>query len=220
MRDPRRPKDISLILGTLNSLVKANAGTVTNFEVLDLLNSKGASKDTTRVMGLKDKVSSSEYKVSLLLPLSNLLWPPYTRVSEVDVYDYLMETAASTQTRESVTKFSDKCKDFKLVKAEILNIINLRPSSDVELTPIIEKPDEREIDTEGILELVQQLLPPLPTLESEQEETENAEQEETAFSRVPKDNTIPTLPKAKKKRTRESPTVMDMKTEKQHLFFF
>ncbi|CDY38597.1 hypothetical protein HID58_072772 [Brassica napus] len=158
MRDPRRPKDISLILGTLNSLVKANAGTVTNFEVLDLLNSKGASKDTTRVMGLKDKVSSSEYKV----------------------YDYLMETAASTQTRESVTKFSDKCKDFKLVKAEILNIINLRPSSDVELTPIIEKPDEREIDTEGILELVQQLLPPLPTLESEQEETENAEQEETA----------------------------------------
>ena len=47
-----------------------------------------------------------------------------------------METAASTQTRESVTKFSDKCKDFRLAKAEILNIINLRPSSDVELTPV------------------------------------------------------------------------------------
>ncbi|KAJ0264505.1 hypothetical protein HA466_0028490 [Hirschfeldia incana] len=100
------------------------------------------------------------------------------------VYDYLMETAAaSTQTRDSVTKVSEKCKDFKLAKAEILNIINLRPSSDVELTPIIEKPDEREIDIEGILALVQELLPPLPTLEApkenEQDETENGEQEDT-----------------------------------------
>ncbi|KAL0691967.1 hypothetical protein Bca4012_059147 [Brassica carinata] len=94
-----------------NIIVKANAGALTNFEVLDLLNSRGASKDTTRV---NDKVSRSEYKV----------------------YDYLMETAASTQTRESVTKFSEKCRDFKLAKAEILNVINLRPSSDVELTPV------------------------------------------------------------------------------------
>ncbi|KAJ4887717.1 core protein [Raphanus sativus] len=141
-----------------NIIVKANAGALTNFEVLDLLNSRGASKDTTRA---NDKVSGSEYKV----------------------YDYLMETAASTQTRETVTKFFDKCKDFKLAKAEILNVINLRPTSDVELTPIIEKPDEREIDIDGILALVQELLPPLPSLEApkenEQEETEDGEQEET-----------------------------------------
>ncbi|KAJ0238226.1 hypothetical protein HA466_0243250 [Hirschfeldia incana] len=95
-----------------------------------------------------------------------------------------METAASTQTRDTVTKFSDKCKDFKLAKAEILNVINLRPSSDVELTPILEKPDEREIDIDGILALVQELLPPLPTTleapeENEQDETENGEQEDT-----------------------------------------
>ncbi|KAJ0264504.1 hypothetical protein HA466_0028490 [Hirschfeldia incana] len=142
-----------------NIIVKANAGALTNFEVLDFLNARGASKDTTRV---NNKVSRSEYMV----------------------YDYLMETAAaSTQTRDSVTKVSEKCKDFKLAKAEILNIINLRPSSDVELTPIIEKPDEREIDIEGILALVQELLPPLPTLEApkenEQDETENGEQEDT-----------------------------------------
>ncbi|CDY30741.1 hypothetical protein BRARA_B03836 [Brassica rapa] len=140
-----------------NIIVKANAGALTNFEVLDLLNSRGASKDTTRVIA-SETVSRSEYKV----------------------YDYLMETAASTQTRDSVTKFSDKCKGFKLAKAEILNIINLRPSSDVELTPILEKPDEREIDIEGILALVQELLPPLPTVEAhkenEQEETEDGEQ--------------------------------------------
>ncbi|KAF8089532.1 hypothetical protein N665_0503s0031 [Sinapis alba] len=146
-----------------NIIVKANAGALTNFEVLDLLNSRGASKAATRVISpVPRSVSTSEYKV----------------------YDYLMETAASTQTREIVTKFSGKCKDFKLAKAEILNIINLRPSSDVELMPIIEKPDEREINIDGILELVQELLPSLPTLEAhkeneQEEETENAEQEET-----------------------------------------
>ncbi|CAH2043759.1 unnamed protein product [Thlaspi arvense] len=136
-------------------IVKANAGALTNFEVLDFLNSRGASKDTTRVIA---PIARSEYKV----------------------YDYLVETAACTQTRESVTKFTEKCKGFKVAKAEILNIINLRPSSIVELMPIIEKPDDREIDSDGILELVQDLLPPLPTLEThkdkDEEETENGEQ--------------------------------------------
>ncbi|XP_010444160.1 PREDICTED: uncharacterized protein LOC104726898 [Camelina sativa] len=141
-------------------IVKANAGALTNFEVLDFLNSRGASKDTTRVIA---PIARSEYKV----------------------YDYLLETAASTQTRESVNKFADKCKDFNVAKAEILNIINLRPSSIVELDPIIEKAPEgqevREIDTDGILELVKDLLPPLPTTETEtpkdndEEETENSE---------------------------------------------
>ncbi|VVB17818.1 unnamed protein product [Arabis nemorensis] len=136
-------------------VVKGNAGALTNFEVLDFLNSRGASKDTTRVIA---PIARSEYKV----------------------YDYLVKTAACTQTRESVNKFAEKCKGFKVAKAEILNIINLRPSSIVELMPIIEKPDDREIDSDGILELVQELLPPLPTSEipkeDDQEETENGEQ--------------------------------------------
>ncbi|CAL9244656.1 unnamed protein product [Arabidopsis halleri] len=131
-------------------IVKANAGALTNFEVLDFLNSRGASKDTTRVIA---PIARSEYKV----------------------YDYLVETAASTQTRESVTKFADKCKDFKVAKAEILNIINLRPSSIVELLPIIETPDHQ-----ALLELVKDLLPPLPTTETHEdnaeEETDNGEQ--------------------------------------------
>ncbi|CAH2035153.1 unnamed protein product [Thlaspi arvense] len=48
----------------------------------------------------------------------------------------LVETAAYTQTQESVNKLSEKCKDFKVAKAESLNIINLRPSSTVELMPV------------------------------------------------------------------------------------
>ena len=49
--------------------MKANAGALTNFEVLDLLNSRGASKDTTRVIA-SETVSRSEYKVSLSLSLA------------------------------------------------------------------------------------------------------------------------------------------------------
>ena len=39
---------------------QANAGVLTNFEVLDFLRAKGASKDPTRVLA---KVAQSEYKV-------------------------------------------------------------------------------------------------------------------------------------------------------------
>ncbi|KAH1154762.1 hypothetical protein GYH30_050169 [Glycine max] len=60
--------------------LEGNAGALTNFEVLDFLRAKGASKDPTRVIA---KVAQSEYKV----------------------YDYLVDTAASVQTRESINEF-------------------------------------------------------------------------------------------------------------------
>lgn len=47
-----------------------------------------------------------------------------------------METPACTQTLEIITNFSDQCEDFKLAKAEILNIINIRPSSTVNLASV------------------------------------------------------------------------------------
>ncbi|XP_010558357.1 PREDICTED: DNA-directed RNA polymerase III subunit RPC9 [Tarenaya hassleriana] len=137
-------------------IIKANAGSLTNFEVLDFLKSRGASKDPTRVIA---PISRSEYKV----------------------YDYLVETPAFTQTRESVNTFAEKCKGFKLAKAEILNIINLRPSSIVDLQTIVEKLDDREIDTDGLLELVKEVLPPVPGDEGAvREETENGDGDGTA----------------------------------------
>ncbi|MBA0797605.1 hypothetical protein Gohar_008283, partial [Gossypium harknessii] len=92
-------------------LKEANAGALTNFEVLDFLRSRGASKDPTRV----------------IVPIAP---------SEFKVYDYLVESAACNQTKEHVKEFLERCKSYKLAKAEVLNIINLRPSALVEIDPV------------------------------------------------------------------------------------
>ncbi|XP_065624086.1 uncharacterized protein LOC112012384 isoform X2 [Quercus suber] len=89
-------------------ILEANAGALTNYEVVDFLRSKGAANDSTRVLA---QVSPSEYKV----------------------YDYLVQTAACNQTREHINDFVDKCKIYGLAKAEVLNIINIRPTSIIDI---------------------------------------------------------------------------------------
>ncbi|BAT86051.1 hypothetical protein LR48_Vigan03g259600 [Vigna angularis] len=126
-------------------ILEANAGALTNFEVLDFLRTKGASKDPTRVIA---KVAQSEYKV----------------------YDYLVDTAASDQTRESINEFLTSIKQHDLAKAEVLNILNTRPASEVELFPIIESCEGRLPDEEvtEIVELVTRTLPPPPSMKQEE----------------------------------------------------
>ncbi|KAL3505981.1 hypothetical protein ACH5RR_031363 [Cinchona calisaya] len=126
-------------------ILKEYAGALTNFEVLDFLRSRGAGKDPTRLIAA---IAPSEYKV----------------------YDYLEQTAASRQTRDTVNEFMEKCKIYDLAKAEILNIINIRPSSAAEIDPIIEECDARYGEKiELLVETVSDLLPPPPTqLESEE----------------------------------------------------
>lgn len=126
--------------------LEANAGALTNFEVLDFLRSKGAANDSTRVLA---KVAPSEYKVwlyssqwpSKLLHFFSLLelvvWnfcgDDCSSWSYIQVYDYLVQSAACKQTRENINEFLERCKKYDLAKAELLNIINIRPSSAVEI---------------------------------------------------------------------------------------
>uniref|UniRef100_A0A2P2IL54 DNA-directed RNA polymerase III subunit RPC9 n=2 Tax=Rhizophora mucronata TaxID=61149 RepID=A0A2P2IL54_RHIMU len=120
-------------------IIKQNAGALTNLEVLDFLRAKGASNDVSRVIA---PVAPSEYKV----------------------YDYLVDSPACNQKREHISEFFEKCKRFNLAKAEMLNIINLRPSQLVELDPLIEQSDVRLGDqADELLELINQVLPPPPT---------------------------------------------------------
>ena len=49
------------------------------------------------------------------------------------MYDYLVQTAACNQTSEHINEFVDKCKIYGLAKAEVLNIINIRPTSIIDI---------------------------------------------------------------------------------------
>ncbi|KAK7379247.1 hypothetical protein VNO80_04702 [Phaseolus coccineus] len=150
-------------------ILEANAGALTNFEVLDFLRAKGASKDPTRVIA---KVEQSEYKV----------------------YDYLVDTGASDQTRESINEFLTCIKRHDLAKAEVLNILNTRPASEVEIFPIIESCEGRFPDEEvtEIVELVTKTLPPPPDMKQEEitksdEETATLKNEKEEISEDPMD---------------------------------
>ncbi|KAI4346038.1 hypothetical protein L6164_013120 [Bauhinia variegata] len=147
----------------LMKILEANAGALTNFEVLDFLRAKGASKDPTRVIA---KVAPSEYKV----------------------YDYLVNTAACDQTRKNLNGFLENCKRHELAKAEVLNIINNRPVAAVEIFPIIEQCDDRfrDEEIEEIIELVKKGLPPPPGKEKPEEV--NQGNEETAKSEHEENN--------------------------------
>ncbi|XP_039029774.1 DNA-directed RNA polymerase III subunit RPC9-like [Hibiscus syriacus] len=133
---------------------EANAGALTNFEVLDFLRSRGASKDPTRVIA---PIAPSEFKV----------------------YDYLLESPACNQTKEQINKFLTRCKSYKLAKAEVLNIINLRPSALVEIDPIIEESEKRFGEQlEELVNLVVEVLPE-PPKQNVPEEENNELKEDT-----------------------------------------
>ncbi|XP_021905146.1 uncharacterized protein LOC110820081 isoform X1 [Carica papaya] len=134
-------------------ILESYAGALTNFEVLNFLNSRGASRDPTRVIA---SIAQSEYKV----------------------YDYLFDTAACSQTRECINEFLEKCKKYNLAKAEMLNIINLRPCSVVEIDPIIENCENRLGEkVEELVEMVKEMLPPVPTALNNEKAIEKAKEE-------------------------------------------
>ncbi|KAL2530517.1 RNA polymerase II [Forsythia ovata] len=134
-------------------ILQSNAGVLTNCEVLELLKSRGAGKDPTRVIAA---VAPSEFKV----------------------YDYLEQTVASKQTIEIIHKFVEDCKKYDLANGEMLNVVNIRPSSAVEIDPIIQDCDSRMGDRiDEFLENVVQVLPPYPSqLESNEDTAEDKEE--------------------------------------------
>ncbi|KAF5935696.1 hypothetical protein HYC85_026825, partial [Camellia sinensis] len=137
---------VLIFVSSVMKILRANAGALTNFEVLDFLRSRGAAKDSTRIIV---SVAQSEFK-----SIGNLHV----------VFDYLEQSAACNQTRERITEFVEKCKKYNLAKAEILNIVNIRPSSVVEIDPIIEECESRLGDSvEELVELVAEVLPAPPT---------------------------------------------------------
>jgi hypothetical protein len=132
--------------------MNVSVGPLTNFEVLDFLRSRGAAKDPTRVIV---SVAPSEFKV----------------------FDYLERSVACNQTRESVEEFKNKCKEYKLVSAEIVNIVNIRPSSVVDIDPLIDDCEGRlgeRIDE--LVELVAKHFPTPAPMQSDEAANEDGEE--------------------------------------------
>ncbi|URE37833.1 DNA-directed RNA polymerase III subunit [Musa troglodytarum] len=131
--------------------LQANAGVLTNLEVLEFLRARGATSDP---MGCLGAVAPSECKV----------------------FDHLVNTGACNQTRGAIDEFLKRCEKFKLAKAEKLNIINLRPSNQALIDPIIEycekrltKDEARGIDeVQELVDLVLEVLPPPPAKPDEE----------------------------------------------------
>uniref|UniRef100_A0A1D1Y934 DNA-directed RNA polymerase III subunit RPC9 n=1 Tax=Anthurium amnicola TaxID=1678845 RepID=A0A1D1Y934_9ARAE len=119
-------------------IVQADAGVLTNFEVLDLLRSRGATIDP---MGCLGAVEPSECKV----------------------FDYLIHTAACNQNREVIDEFMKRSETFKVAKALKLNFINMRPSNQPEAEPIIALCEKEGLDNpEEFMNMVIEVLPPAP----------------------------------------------------------
>ena len=93
---------------------------------------------------------------------------------------YLNDTPSAIQTEESIQSVTKSLAPYKLTKAEKLQLINLRPTTDVELSLIIEENEERLSDQqiEEVLEIVSRLPAPIQEEEEQEEEEEASEMEE------------------------------------------
>jgi len=76
---------------------------------------------------------------------------------------YLEQTPCIEQNQDIITKFYHEVKKFDLKKSEILQILNLRPTTPVELQLIIEDSETRltEVQSNELIDLIRTQLPPL-----------------------------------------------------------
>ncbi|CAN6462903.1 unnamed protein product [Victoria cruziana] len=88
------------------------SGILTNFEVLEHLRSRGATRDPFGSLSMSSR-------------------------SECKVFDYLAQTSAATQSREKISEFLRQSEKYKLTSAEKVQVINLSPSRPVELDGVI-----------------------------------------------------------------------------------
>jgi hypothetical protein len=124
-----------------------------------------------------------------LKPLEGTCW------MRSSVLRYLSSTPCATQSKESVSEFLKEAKrmlkeragenatkeeDTRLTVCELIQLVNLRPASLVEIHRAIEECEERlsEEDTLALLELIDKTLPPAPPRTGAQVQ-EEPQQDET-----------------------------------------
>lgn len=127
---------------------------------MEIVNSKGPVLSNWEVFGLLQDLCSQESKgrrsfAKTQTHLANIAY---------DTLHYLQKTPCRNQSPEIIHTFLEAIKDFKLTKAEKLQLINLRPTTPVEMQLIIEDSEERltEEQVDQLIELVEHHLPDDP----------------------------------------------------------
>ena len=137
---------------------------MTNFEVMRFLKEQ---KDSIKPPKGKKEKGSKAQKVNkslLTVTLETLSW--------------LENSPAGVQEEHHIKEFaqqlSDLCQEgsMQLSKEEVVQLINHRPGSAVEIQLLLENSEERftEDQVEKLLQIVDECLPPLPQEEDDNEE--------------------------------------------------
>ncbi|KAG0227827.1 hypothetical protein BGW42_002708 [Actinomortierella wolfii] len=140
-------------------ILRTDAALLSNYEVLTLLNDQKAQRQANEVHGTREAAEN-------------------LRTIEFEVHRYLSNSPCATQDPEQIKNLKEAFADYGLMKVEILQILNLRPRTPVELVLIIEEFEERFSveDCEKMLELIATALPREDDEVMEEEGEENVEQ--------------------------------------------
>merc|ERR1711962_1073714 len=126
---------------------------------MEVMNSKGAILSNFEVYALLQDLSHRDPKSRQNFFKTQ---PNLARIT-FDTIKYLEKTPCKLQSPEIIHDFLLATKDYKLTKAEKLQLINLRPTTPVEMQLIIEDSEERlsEEQVDELIVLVEQHLPAL-----------------------------------------------------------
>ncbi|KAK4320839.1 hypothetical protein Pmani_008325 [Petrolisthes manimaculis] len=124
---------------------------------MEVVNSKGAVLSNYEVLRLLQEVCHQGTKGKRNITQTQ------THLASIafDTLKYLEKTQCKSQTSEVIQRFLESVKQFKLTKAEKLQLINLRPTTPVEMQLIIEESEDRltEEQVEELISLVELHLP-------------------------------------------------------------
>lgn len=151
-------QQLSILQFLLMEIIQENAFMLSNFEVYELL--------TDIQEGRNGQKKPNKF-------LSHLATISY------EAQEYLDKTPCHEQNAEQIEAFKKALAPFKFTKAEILQLINHRPQTAVEIQLFIEESEERlgEDDVEKVIEIIRTCFP-VPESDVAEEEMQEEEHED------------------------------------------
>ncbi|KAK3842062.1 MAG: DNA-directed RNA polymerase III subunit RPC9-like protein [Linnemannia gamsii] len=134
-------------------ILQTNSAMLSNYEVMALLTDQKAQRIANEVAGTREVAEN-------------------LRTVEFEVQKYLTATPCATQSAEQIVALKKAFGAYELMKVELLQILNLRPKSAVELLLVIEEFEERFSldDCDEMLRIIATALPRDDDEEMEEEE--------------------------------------------------